>query len=273
MNEEYQLHPLCTLFPRLGGSEFDSLCADIKSNGLNNAIVLHEGMILDGGNRYRACLESGVEPFFVEFEGSNIVSFILSANLHRRHLSPGQQAAIVASAQDWTKAQSVGNPQLRNVAQLETAADRAAQSGASHRTQQMADKVAKANPELAKKVAHGEMSLPDAVKSISPQKPKKEPEQAFDEKEHLIAELKDTVVSLDEENTRLKDAIATSQLPEDEIDSASEIIGQLRREVKNLNAELDAVKSVRDCLMVENAELKKQASWQLAKLKKAGLLK
>ncbi len=77
----------------------------------------------------------------------------MAANLHRRQLSAGQQAAIVASAQDWANAQTVGKPQLRNVAQLETAKDRAAQSGASHRTQQMADKVAKADPALSRQVA------------------------------------------------------------------------------------------------------------------------
>ena len=47
-----------------------------------------------------------------------------------------------------------------------TAADRAAESGASLRTQRMADKVAQADPELAKRVAHGEVSLPKAVQQV-----------------------------------------------------------------------------------------------------------
>ena len=169
---DYELHPLCTLFPRLSGQEFQNLVEDIAQNGLREPIILHEGMILDGGNRYRACIEAGIKPEFMKFGGGNLVAYVLSANLHRRHMTPGQQAAIVASAQDWSKAQSVGNPQLRNVAQLETAADRAAQSGASHRTQQMADKVAKADPELAKQVAHGEISLPKAIEKITPKKEK-----------------------------------------------------------------------------------------------------
>ena len=104
----YELHPLCTLFPRMGGAEFDSLVADIKTNGLSQPITLHNGFILDGGNRYRACMEAGIEPRFVEFEGASVVSFVLSANLHRRHMTAGQQAAIVASAQDWAKAQTHG---------------------------------------------------------------------------------------------------------------------------------------------------------------------
>lgn len=168
--ETLELHPLCTLFPRIAGAEFEALKADILANGLRQPIVVLDGMILDGGNRYAACIAVDIDPDIVEFEGGSPVAFVLSSNLHRRHLSAGQQAAIVASAQDWTKAQAVGKPQLRNVAQLDTATTRAAQSGASHRTQQMADKVAKASPELARQVAHGEVSLPQAVKQISPVK-------------------------------------------------------------------------------------------------------
>lgn len=168
MGSVIELHPLCTLFPRLSGAEFEALRNDIKENGLRQPIVLHGGMILDGGNRYRACLDAGVEPAFTQFNGGNLVSFVLSANLHRRHMSPGQQAAIVASAQDWAKAQTVGKPKLDNVDQLATVGQRAAQSGASRSTQKMADKVAKADPELAKQVAHGKISLPKAMKQVAP---------------------------------------------------------------------------------------------------------
>src|SRR5574343_185426 len=156
--EVLELHPLCTLFPRVQGAEFDALVADIKTNGLRQPITLHNGMILDGGNRYAACVAAGMEPEFAEFEGENIVAFVLSANLHRRHLSPGQQAAIVASAQDWAKAQTVGKPKSGNATGLATVAERAAQSGASDKTQRMADKVAKADPDLAKKLAHVDSS-------------------------------------------------------------------------------------------------------------------
>ena len=45
-------------------------------------------MIIDGGNRAAACYAAGVEPRYVEFAGGNLVAFVLSANLHRRHLSP-----------------------------------------------------------------------------------------------------------------------------------------------------------------------------------------
>lgn len=181
------LHPLCTLFPRMAGAEFESLKNDIAANGLNSPVVVHDGMILDGGNRYRACQELGIEPQMVNFAGGNLVSFVLSANLHRRHMTAGQQAAIVASAQDWGRAQGHGGDRKADqvaILPLETINDRAQTSGASPRTQRMADKVAREAPELAKQVAHGEITLPDAMQAITgkrpgakPAKPEPEPEQ------------------------------------------------------------------------------------------------
>lgn len=191
---EIQLHPLCTLFPRLSGAEFASLRDDIKANGLRNPIILHNGMILDGGNRYRACLDAGVDPEFTNFSGGNLVSFVLSANLHRRHMSAGQQAAIVASAQDWAKAQANGSGGDRRssaMLHLDTAASRATESGASLRTQKMADKVAKADPALSVLVGHGELSLPKAVAQVEAAKhyPQGRP-QTGQKADALRAELK-----------------------------------------------------------------------------------
>jgi hypothetical protein len=166
----YELHPLCRWFPPLVDAAFDALRDDIKANGLRSPIVVHEGMILDGGNRYRACLDAGIEPRFEDFAGNNIVHFVLSANLHRRHMTPGQQASIVASAQDWAKAQTHGGDRRGDQAAtlpLETVQQRAALSGAGERTQRMADQVAKADPELAKQVAHGAVSLPTAHAQVS----------------------------------------------------------------------------------------------------------
>lgn len=64
----YRYHPICLLFPQLGGQELQELAADIKLKGLLHPILLYEGMILDGRNRYLACEIAGVEPRFVEWK-------------------------------------------------------------------------------------------------------------------------------------------------------------------------------------------------------------
>ena len=188
----YDLHPLCTLFPRMVSTEFQALVSDIKAHGLREPIVLHDGLILDGGNRYRACVQAGVDPAFTTLANGNPVSFVLSANLHRRHMTAGQQAAIVASAQDWANAQAVGRPNKSgNVtglpdSGLDTVAKRAAQSGASDKTQRQADKVAKADPELAAQVAHGEVSLPEAVAKVDGKPAKKQKPKLLNEAESAL---------------------------------------------------------------------------------------
>ena len=203
---KHELHPLCTLFPRMEGAEFDALVADIRANGLRQPIVLHQGMVLDGGNRARACEAAGVAPDFVEFDGDNIVDFVLSANLHRRHMTPGQQAAIVASAQDWMKAHRHGGDRRSDQSatlHLDRAKDRAAIAGASVRTQKMADKVAKKAPDLARKVARGEMTLPAAVRQVQPPR---QPEPSDDDRPsagELLDELQRDVERLTRENKAL----------------------------------------------------------------------
>ena len=93
-------------------------------------------------------------------------------------MTAGQQAAIVASAQDWAKAQIHGGDRKSDqgaILHLDTSERRATESGASLRTQKMADKVAKADPDLAKQVAHGEKTLPKAVEELTGRRPGAKP--------------------------------------------------------------------------------------------------
>ena len=89
-------HPYADIFPLLEGEAFDALVADIKANGLMEPIAIHEDMVLDGRNRLRACKAAGVEPEFMRFDGDDPLAFVLSMNLHRRHLKESQRGMIAA---------------------------------------------------------------------------------------------------------------------------------------------------------------------------------
>ena len=55
MTERLEYHELANIFPLIQGVEFDELVKDIQWNGLQEPIILYEGKILDGRNRYNAC--------------------------------------------------------------------------------------------------------------------------------------------------------------------------------------------------------------------------
>ena len=93
------VHPAATLFPMMQGIEFGMLVEDIDANGLREPIVVFQGLVLDGRNRLKACEVAGVEPRFVEWDGvGSPLAFVLSRNLHRRHLNESQRSIIGARA-------------------------------------------------------------------------------------------------------------------------------------------------------------------------------
>lgn len=83
-----EFHPAASQLPLMDGTAFDRLVESIRGGGLLHPIVICDDKILDGRNRYRACLAAGVEPDFVYFEATDpaeIAAFVDAANNCRVH--------------------------------------------------------------------------------------------------------------------------------------------------------------------------------------------
>lgn len=96
-------HEYANLFPMMADADLGELADDIRKHGLRDAIVLLDGKILDGRNRHRACELAAVEPIFQDFTGDNALGFVISHNLHRRHLTESQRAMVAAKMANLSK--------------------------------------------------------------------------------------------------------------------------------------------------------------------------
>lgn len=98
-NGELLVHEAAESFPALNKQQFAGLKENIATHGLLVPIVLCEGKVLDGRNRYRACCELGIEPRFETFEG-NPWDHVWSLNGERRDMTDKQKAVIWVKLQE-----------------------------------------------------------------------------------------------------------------------------------------------------------------------------
>jgi len=92
--DELSAHPAADLFPMMDDNRFTELCESVAANGLELPILICDGMILDGRNRYKACVETGTKPVFREFTDGDPFLKAWELNGVRRDLSADQRAAI-----------------------------------------------------------------------------------------------------------------------------------------------------------------------------------
>lgn len=98
---ELKQHPLSAAFPSMNDADFLALKDDIENNGQREPIWILDGMVLDGWHRYRACAELGLKPKQFNFGDGDPVEYVISHNLHRRHLTASQRAAAVVACAQW----------------------------------------------------------------------------------------------------------------------------------------------------------------------------
>lgn len=185
---KYPYHEAADLLP-LTEEAVAALAADIKKNGLLCPVELLDGKVIDGRCRQLACKRAGVECDYVTVEPKDPIAYVLSLNLHRRHLSTSQRAMVAARASkmyaDEAKERQRRKPKsvmAKWPEQNGTARDEVgAAAGVGGRTVGRALLVLKhGDEELVKAVDAGEITVAAAVKQLPdqsepPTKKKKRP--------------------------------------------------------------------------------------------------
>jgi len=194
-----EIHEYAKLFPPMSEEEFNELVEDIRQNGQLEPIILYEGKILDGWNRYNACMKLGIKPKMVEYNGENLnpLNFVISKNIKRRHLTASQKALLALEIKPLL-AEEAKKRQLSSLKQYkentvpeiipereekkengDTVVPKVAQREKGRTIEQAgkiigvgkeyirkAEKVKKEAPELVEKIMKGEMNLSEASKEI-----------------------------------------------------------------------------------------------------------
>lgn len=197
----YAQHPLSAAFPAMPDDDFRALVEDIRTHGQRDVATLADGMVIDGWHRYRACVELRIPCRFETFAGVDAVAFVRSKNQHRRHYQKSQQAAIEVALTTWADAHRPKKVEAASTLSVEkgeaaspfsTNREMAQRAGTTVRTitdakaaheaglgdavrdgklsAEKAAAIARADPVLAEKVAHGEVSPAEAVEQITPRR-------------------------------------------------------------------------------------------------------
>lgn len=180
-------HPIANVWPLMQEEELKALSQDIKQNGQLNPIWLYQGKILDGRNRYTACVMAGVKPLTKDYTGEEPAAFAVSLNDKRRHMNKGQLGAVAVELLPFFEAEAARRkketegrpkkedskpvekiPQVFEARQAQKARQDAAKSvGVNDRYVQDAKKVKTEAPEVFEKLKAGRITLQDAKREVA----------------------------------------------------------------------------------------------------------
>jgi len=97
--DNLEAHELANLLPMIDDVNFANLKADIEKNDILEPILIFEGRILDGRNRYRAAKAVGrlTPTKFKTFEGTyaEAEAYVFSTNFLRRQMTNAQKQEVI----------------------------------------------------------------------------------------------------------------------------------------------------------------------------------
>ena len=258
--ELLQQHPLSAAFPSMPEQELQALALDIEKHGQREPGVMFEGKVLDGWHRYLACQAANVEFISVPFLGTDPVAFVISRNLHRRHMTASQRAAAVVAATNWHPDGRL--PANREPgARLSTNAEMAKTAEVSERT--IKDAKAAHEAGLGDAVKDGMVSAKEAAaiaKGKTPAAPMPKVISTDPKFERLYEEVKAKLVEVTEQRDELAD---TARELEDKLtafektepDEQQKEIMRLQKRVVKLEAEVSRLTVARNDAQAKNNEL------------------
>ena len=228
---EYPVHPVASLFPMIDDESLNALAEDIKKNGQREPIIvayldeamINEPVVIDGRNRHAACRLAGIEPEFKfvmslndrELSPQVIADWIISHNLHRRHLTPSQKAMVGQGYLTYLREEAKSRQGERNDLKgnfgtnwsqsseddysTRSVAQAAKIAGVGIGSIKRADYVATHDPELAQQVRDSKVTVSAAAKRIREAlnpKPKQTPEQVAEKLAKAVAKHDEEVIRL-----------------------------------------------------------------------------
>ncbi len=166
------VHELAATFPDMEGVEFEQLKSSMEK-GQQNPIIMHGNVLLDGRNRLNACRALGIKVKAVEWKGTGTPEeLIIALNLHRRHLTASQRAALAVKLLPALEQQAAERRGARTdirekIPLCGKAVDLAGtQVGVSGKTVAKARKIAEASEETYQELLSGKLTLAQAAKEI-----------------------------------------------------------------------------------------------------------
>jgi hypothetical protein len=165
-----EYHEYANLFPMMQDDQLGSLAESIRKTQQDHPIMIFEGKILDGRNRWMACQMISRQPVTAEYTGSKeeALQYVLDHNLEcRRHLTESQRAMIASRLATMRH----GRPRAEEKSPIGdfslASKDRAAAAADLNVGTSSVDRARRAQktgiPELLKAVDDGELSVNAAV--------------------------------------------------------------------------------------------------------------
>jgi len=144
----------------MNNEEYPRLLEDIKDNGLVEPIVIYEGKVLDGRNRYKACRELGIEVESQDYTGDDPLKYVISKNLTRRHLNESQRSMVAARLANMRQGERTDLEPSANLPNVISQSEAAETLNIGDRSLRYANQVIESGtPELIKAVDDGKVAV------------------------------------------------------------------------------------------------------------------